>query len=267
MSFASSIGGCPIIDDHNAHEFVEPVVDGHRVARGMMPRDYHKVPYGSLENAEPLSLPLIPESEWAERIKDREKLGARVQDLCDAAGLKVKNQEQTPYCWINAPTHCVEVARVAAGLPYVELSPASAGAKIKNFQAVGGWGTEGVEFIAKSGLVPASIWPNNAINKKYDTPAADAERPKYQIDEWWELKPRSFEELMSCLLLGIPVAIGLNWWGHEVTAIDGVVLKGGAFGVMIDNSWGTSWGQNGRGVLARSKATPDDAIAPRVVTA
>lgn len=266
MSFQSNIGGCPIIDDDNADEFIAPVVDGEVAMRGMMPRDWDREPFGSLGFAAPFALPRIDRSEWDERIRDREANRSTVKAMSDQAGLKVKNQQQTNYCWINAPVHTVEVARVAAGQVYVELSPASCGAKIKNFRNVGGWGTEGVRWIAEHGCVPSSIWPNNAIDKKYDTAASDAERAKYRIVEWWELKPRNFDETATCLLLGIPVCVGLNWWGHEVTLIDLVKLDGtGRYGALIDNSWGTSWGDNGRGVLTESKATPDDAIAPRVV--
>lgn len=266
MSYSSDIGHCPVIDDANWQQHLVAAISDPNRGRGHIARDYSLQPYGSLPYASAVTLPLIPESEWEARIKEEEETQSSIVHLCDAAGLKVKNQQQTNYCWINAPTHCVEVLRVVQGQKYVELSPASVGAKIKNFRNVGGWGTEGLEYIADKGLVPASLWPNNAIDKKYDTAAAEAERSKYQVDEWWELKPRSLNELATCLLSKIPVAIGLNWWGHEVTAVRLVKTSNG-WGVMIDNSWGTSWGDNGRGVLTGSKMLPDDAIAPRVATA
>lgn len=266
MSFESHIGNCPVIDDSNFQQFIDPVVDGAKVGRGLIPRDFAAEPYGSVEYAEAFPLPLIPESEWEDRMAEIERTKSSIVDVCDQAGLKVKNQQQTNYCWINAPTHCVEIMRVMQGQGYVELSPASVGAKIKNFRNVGGWGTEGTKYIAEHGLVPASLWPNNAINKDYDTAAANAERVKYQVDEWWELKPRNLKELATCLLLNVPVAVGLNWWGHEVTFVK-LVKKNGVWGVMFDNSWGESWGDSGRGVLVGSKAIPDDAIAPRLVTA
>lgn len=266
MSFESNIGNCPVIDDNNFLLYVDPLVNGSKVGRGLIPRDFSQEPYGSIDYAEALPLPLIPESEWTDRIEEIEKNKSSIPDVCDQVGLKVKNQAQTNYCWINAPVHCLEIMRVMQGQPYVELSPASVGAIIKNFRNVGGWGTEGTQKLASDGAVPSSLWPNNAIDRQYNTPAANAERVKYQVDEWWELKPRSFAELATCLLINIPVAIGLNWWGHEVTAVK-LVKVNGLFAVMIDNSWGTTWGDNGRGVLTRSKATPDDAIAPRLVTA
>ena len=79
------------------------------------------------------------------------------------------------------------------------------------------------------------------------------------------MQPRNFDQLATCLLSGIPVAIGLNWWSHEVTAMDLVETSPGVFGVRIWNSWGDGWEDRGMAVLSQSKATPDDAVAPRVV--
>lgn len=260
------ISRLPVIDDSNWQSVVSDAASDPSKGRGLVPRDFSSQPYGSLEFAEPLPLPLIPESKWEEMIRAEDESQSSIVHLCDAAGLKVKNQQSTNYCWINAPAHCIEILRVVQGQSYVELSPASVGAKIKNFRNVGGWGTEGLKYIAERGLVPSRLWPNNAIDRRYDTAEADAERSKYQADEWWELKPRSLPELATCLLMKIPVAIGLNWWGHEVTAVKLVKASNG-WGIVIDNSWGTSWGDNGRGILTGSKMLPDDAIAPRVVTA
>lgn len=266
MSFESNIGSCPVIDDSNWQQALGDAIRDPNKGRGLIPRDFSAEPYGSIEYADAFPLPLIPESEWEDRMAEIERTKSSIVDVCDQVGLKVKNQQQTNYCWINAPTHCVEIMRVMQGQQHVELSPASVGAIIKGFRNVGGWGTEGTKKIASDGLVPSKLWPNNAIDRKYNTPEANAERVKYQVDEWWELKPRNLQELATCLLLNIPVAVGLNWWGHEVTFVK-LVRKNGQWGAMIDNSWGTTWGDNGRGVLLGSKAIPDDAIAPRLVTA
>lgn len=258
--FITDLEGCPVIDD----DFHPLTALG---LRGRRPRDYENHPLGFMSCAPAYALPLIPRSEWDERIRDLEKAQARIPDICDAMGLKVKSQGDTNFCWINAPTHCLEIMRVIQGQDYVSLSPASVGAKIKNFKNVGGWGTEGLQYLVDHGAVPSSVWPDNAIDRDYDTEEADQQRKLYQVDEWDDL-PLSFDAVADRVLSGFPVAIGLNWWGHEVTAVALVKLDGaGRYGMMIDNSWGTSWGQNGRSVLTESKATPDDAVSPRSVTA
>lgn len=258
---------CIVIDDSNAASYAsfDPIVSGVQMSRGLMPRDLTRHPFGGLAEAEPFNLPLISRSEWPDRIEEAERKGSHLRALCEQAGMEVLNQNGTSYCWINAPTWTVMVQRIAAGLPMVRLSPASVGAKIKGFRNQGGWGTEGLEYIARHGLVPQDKWPANAIDRSYDNAASDAERPKYRVREWWDI-PRNFDKLATCLFLNIPVAIGLNWWSHEVTAMRVVALSGGKFGIEIANSWGSDWSDHGYGVLTESKGTPDDAVAPRTVT-
>lgn len=79
------------------------------------------------------------------------------------------------------------------------------------------------------------------------------------------LRPGSFAQLASCLLCGIPVASGYNWWAHLICAID-LIVDRGEFKVVIDNSWGPGYEDDGLGILSRRKATPDGACAPITVT-
>lgn len=236
-------------------------VDATKFGRGLLPR---QIPYGQLPFASALGVPIVPKDEWVDRIEEMEKTKTRLSDIVLRAGLPCKDQNGTNYCWINAPVHCVEVVRVLQNESMVILSPASCGAKIKNFRNVGGWGTEGLEFIVKYGVVPASMWPENAISRKYDKAEAWKEAEKYKVTEWWDLKPEDEVELFSALFHRVPVAVGYNWWGHEVTAYDPVHLGDGKFGVRIRNSWGMQWGDRGFSVLTGRKMIPDDAVAPRV---
>lgn len=269
MAFTSTLNaGEIVIDDSNFHQFlIDPIIDGDQKSRGMIPREWGDAPFGSLPFAAafPADM-LIPEDEWDDRIAEMESSKTRLTDICDQVGLTVLDQDGTNYCWINAPTHCVEVIRAVANQQLVRLSPASCGGPIKNYRNVGGWGTEGLKYIVEHGLVPQSAWPANAISRQYDTAETRELRKQYRVTEWWDLRPRNMQQLMSCLLLRIPVAVGLNWWSHEVTYMDPVALGGGKYGARIDNSWGANWGTKGRSVLSGSKVLPDDAVAPRVAT-
>lgn len=249
-----------VYDDASADVLTR--VDRSIYGRGLLPR---VKPYGSLPYAAALSIPIVPRDEWVDRIEEMERTKTRLSDLVLRAGLPCKDQNGTNYCWINAPVHCVEVVRVLQNEEMVILSPASCGAKIKNFRNVGGWGTEGLEFIIEHGVVPVSMWPANAISRRYDIAGAWEEAKKYRVTEWWDIKPRDLDELFSVLFARIPVAVGYDWWGHEVTAYDPVHLGNGEFGVRIRNSWGMAWGDRGFSVLKGRKMLPDDAVAPRVV--
>jgi hypothetical protein len=208
---------------------------------------------------------LIPEQDWQGMIQEQEATKSTIRHLTDQAGLPYKRQARTLYCWINAPVYAVETLRVIQNQEMVILSPASAGAQIKRFRNVGGWGKEGLEWIVEHGVCPVDIWPANAIDRKYLTEEAVEASERYKVTEWWELKPRNMRELVSCLLHRIPVAVGYDWWGHEVTAV-GVVWLDGRIALLIRNSW-EGWGDNGYGVLQGKRMIPDDAVAPRVVLA
>jgi hypothetical protein len=255
----------PLIGDHNAHEYTTaPVVDGVQMSFGRIPRDYLVDGFasGPYLTAFPSEL-IIPRSEWKERIQEKDAKKSWITNICDSVGSKVKDQNGTNYCWINAPTRCLEITRIMAGEPQVVLSPASAGGPIKGFSNVGGWGTEGIKWIAENGVCPVENWPANAISRQYYTADNKAVAMKYRIDSWWDLHPNSFDELVSCALQDIPVAIGLSWWSHEVTFTFAAIDKNGNVVGGIDNSWGTGWGDNGRGLLTESKSRPDDANAVR----
>lgn len=266
-TFESSLpSNIPVIDDKNFKLFVDEADKDPNKGRGLKPRDWKRHPYAATGFAAAMPIPLIPESEYDGRIEQIEKDDAGLDHLMLGAGIPVKNQAQTNYCWINAPTWCAQIIREKQNQTYVSLSPASVGAKIKNFRNVGGWGTEGLQYGIEEGWSTTELWPDNGINKKYDTEEANAVRKDYKISEWWDLKPRNLAELYTCLLLGVPVAIGLNWWGHEVTAVR-LIKKDGKYGILIANSWGEQWGDHGYGILMGSKQVPDDAVAPAVAIA
>lgn len=249
-----------IIDDDNAHLFENEVPEG--MARGHVPRDWDKIPFGSLAGAVPFDGPIIPRYDWDALIEEREAKGQTLKAL----DVPRKNQQQTNFCWANGPLHCVEIMRVKNGFKYVELSSASVACRINGFQNRGGYGGEALKHIANEGANTVDQWPNAVISRRYDTSDSRQAAARNRISEWWDM-PNSkdrFDIMMTALFLGVPCAIGLNWWGHLVTAIDPIRIEGGHYGALIDNSWGSTWQDKGRIVLAESKATPDDCVCPRV---
>jgi hypothetical protein len=234
--------------------------------KGQLPRDFAKVPLGSIPEASVFGLPLIDEAEWPERIRDMANEQSRLSDIIKSSGMAALNQGQTNFCWANGPVNAVRAIRTVQNQGYIGLSPASVACLINNFRNEGGWGTEALKWIVSNGIVPTDLWPANAINRQYFTAEAKETALKYRVQEWWDLTPRSMKELATCLLMRIPVAIGLNWWRHEVMAVD-LVDKDS---ILIWNSWGDDWPSSGAGgfsVLRGYKALPDDAVAPRVTTA
>lgn len=92
----------PIIHALNYKQFVaDPVIDGQKKKRGLIPRDYKKYPVGCYGAALPyhaVDFPLIPRSEWAERIKDMEAQKSRLSDIILDKQVPCTDQGNRGYC-------------------------------------------------------------------------------------------------------------------------------------------------------------------------
>jgi hypothetical protein len=262
MDFSSSLFPREVVIDEFTPSDHAAVATPANMSKGREARDWKIVGHCALRGARALPA-TINRSLWTPMIQSMEASKSRVSDLIIQGGLESLDQNGTNYCWTNGVVTCIESNRCANGLPYLKLSPASVAAPIKGYRNQGGWGGEALEYIVAHGICTTDLWPANAISRSYfDNSRANASLHK--VTEWYDLNSRNFDQLMTCLLLRIPVAIGLNWWSHEVAAIDPVVVSPGRYGVRIRNSWGPSYGDNGFAILTESKATPDDACAPIV---
>jgi hypothetical protein len=250
-----------IIDDHTPDYILFP----HEVPRGLeFPEHTPRSELRSVAAKEPFPQSLmIPESEWEARIRERQERGISIRGLMAANGIQIKRQT-IGYCWIFAPTLAVEIARVQQGHKHIPLSPASAGAYVKNFRNVGGWGHEALDRFHSHGLNTTAEWPDNSLDRRLDTPANREAALKNRVPEWWHLPDDNFAAVMSVLLRNFTCPVGFNWWGHEVLAIDPLWIDGGP-AYAIANSWGPEWGDQGFGVLRGRKAVPQDAVVPRTV--
>lgn len=246
----------PVIDDYNYKHFIDPIVNGVEMKCSRTPRDMSKTPMQGFQAAPLLKLRPFDDKETKERIREREAKKQTNRDFLDYYKVAVKNQIRTNYCWIFAPVELLEASRVFQGQPHVSLSPASAGCKIKNFRNVGGYGLEAIEFLGQEGCAPTKLWPDAEINRAYDNSASDAARKSFKCDEYGQLVTGDLDQLNAWLLLFGPVAVGLNWWGHEVMILDVTLDKRGNYAYLFRNSWG-NWGDNGHGVLVPSKARGD----------
>lgn len=221
------------------------------------------VEYGGLKSAPKLTideLPIVPRREWEGRIEQLDRKGDLLSMRAVKLGWKIKDQRHTNYCWVFAATAAVEITCLLQNNKYQSLSPASVGAKITRFRNVGGWSTKAIEYISDNGIVPSQFWPDTAISRTYDDERIwRDEASKYRVIEWRDLEPGNLDVLYSALLAGFPVAVGYNWWGHAVVALDPVIVNG-QYGIRIANSWGPNWSDGGFGILVGRRAIPDDAV-------
>lgn len=258
--------GTVVIDESNWQRYA------HRndVSTGYAGRDWKANPYASSPYSQPFDYPVIDRSEWTERIKDQEKYESGITAVAKRHGVQFSYQNGVGYCWIFAVAKIVEFSMAMAGQPYVPLSPASIGCKIKNFRNQGGTLHEGLDYAVKHGFGPTRLWPEYALSRKYDTEEVDAERHKGQIKEWTDVvdwgqvsKREGFERIMTLGLMTIPYAIAVMWWRHAIAGASPVVLGRNDFGIQL-------WNSHGEGkpiILHESKASPDEAVAVRVSSA
>ena len=240
--------------------------------RGRIPRDYAAIPYGKLpgaRRAEDSEVQLIPFDEWPDRIKEQEDTKTRLSDMLKQAGIQAMDQDGLSYCWVYAVTQDLQSKRRLAGEPLVLLVPESAGAFIKNFRDVGGWGGEALEFMADRGVASQKFWKRHSLSRSNDTPEMRANALLHRVTESFEFDPRNWQMLGSQLLARGGIDGGYNFMGHEVFVTDLLYLGGrvdseSSYGVRYLNSWKPSWGDNGYGVIKGSRWVMDDACSVRV---
>jgi hypothetical protein len=150
--------------------------------------------------------------------------------------------------------------------PYADLSPFSIGCMIKGFRDQGGWNQEAMDFLFARGCATSAKWQQQSMSRSNDNPATWEEAALYKGIEGMDMEPADMKrQLVTCLLMDIPVASDFNWWSHSVCSCDLVSLN--PFRIRIWNSWGDSWSEAGMGILEGSRAMPNGATALRVVRA
>lgn len=205
----------------------------------------------------------IDPSEYEARIKELETMQATIRDKATFANLLCLDQDGTNFCWGNAPTYCYEVTRVYSNAPLIYFSPGSVCGPVNGFSNTGGWGGSALKRMVSHGIAPQSVYPANQVRKPSNFDAAMTVAAQSKVLEWWTLRDRNMQDVVSCLLRGWPVAAGLNWWSHEVSYTRALWLDG-ALAIEFRNSWGMSYGTDGYGILQGNRMMPDDAVTPRV---
>lgn len=227
-----------IIGDHNWQDHVDPTVGGERKSRGLVPRDYARHPVGHYSAAPPmraLNIPLIPRSEWPDRIRAQIAAKSRTSDIRRRSGpnggaIPSLDQDGVGYCWCHSPTGAVMLRRAIAGFPHVRLSAFFVGCKVKDYKDEGGWGALALDFIQKNGIPSVDLWPEKAMKRSLDTPECRANALLHVVTEGWaDLEQGEYDrnmsedQAMTLLLSNVPVVGDYNWWGHSVCMMDAVM--------------------------------------------
>lgn len=261
-----------IIEDNTPEE----ITHDPQFSRGYVERDFSVDPVEMF--AQPSTMDLIPQSEWDARIDEQEALQSSLAHMRmtanDGKELMCLDQDGFGYCWAHSTTHTVILDRMKAGLPYVPLSAFAVAAIIKGGRDEGGWCGLSAKFAREVGIPAQKYWPQGSTKLSLDTPEMRANAALHKITEDYVdlAKPvydqnLTFNQVATCLLLNIPVAVDFNWWSHSVCAIQLVRIEAGSYGLKILNNWytapGQEWGDHGTAILRGKKALPDGAVATR----
>ena len=211
----------------------------------------------------------IPRSEWKQRIA--EGRGKWLGNLTRGV-LPPHDQGATNYCWAHGSVRAVEALRVYECQSPLILSAESVAVPVTGGRNRGGSPDEALERLMAFGCCEQSYWPLNDLNERHAKPGWVANALEHAILRWLDVE--NFDDQMSLALHRIPVAIGLNWWGHlvcqldpidldEEPTLDHVARPDGQFGIGFDNSWGDDYGDHGYAILDEKHATADlGAFAP-----
>ncbi len=266
-----------IIHDGNAHLYAGTTyVNGVRVMKGLVPRDLAREPVGGTglgRTCGAVQMPLIPQSEWSARIKDKVKYGQQLSDirLRGNKGQIIQSLDQNGqgFCWNYSVTATVMITRAVMGLPHVRLSGHANACIIKGFRDEGGWCGLSMDRQVTHGSPSVECWTEKSMSRSNDRPETWANAALHKVSDGWidvdspvYNRQLTFAQVATLLLCGVPVAGDFNWWGHSVCLLDLVEVEPGSFGVRILNSWTDGWGDRGMNVLQGSKAVPDSAVAP-----
>lgn len=258
MSLWDDIAKLPVITDNG------PLPASNELA-GMLPRDFVKDPWGGLGFAAPFQGALIPRSEWKSIIDKKKRQRTRLIDMIADCNWVPDHQGRTNWCWANAVTMALELMDVIQRGSWERLSNASLAMPIVGGN-YGGYVTEALRYAAKNGVATAKTWTPNTLAMSRDSTESAASRKQNKVDHWWDLQPRNFDQLVTCLLRDdpVPIACGFNWMRHAVCAVD-VDYEGNEFIVTFANS-GLYRDAKGYTRLSGTRAIPDSHLAPTLVT-
>jgi len=262
-----------IIHDGNYTDFIDCEVNGEKKHRGLKPRNYAIHPVGCFAFAPRFSLDIIPESQWQSRLDELIARKAQLSDIRNTGmnGSRIPSRDQNGrgYCWGHSSTSVAMIWRALMGLPYADLSAYAVCCIIKRFRDEGGNAIDSLSFMADRGIPTSQYWPQQSTNRSNDNPQTWANAALHKFaPNWMDLdtdQDQMRAQLVTCLLLGIPVATDFDWWGHSVASIDLVSVR--PFRTRIWNSWGDDWSDNGMGLLEGSKAIPNGAVAALTMSA
>ncbi len=265
----------------NDSNWQEQLGDGHTVNIGGIDRVVGgcrrvKYAYGKNPYAKPCEevFDLIPESEWVDRIKERDENKSWQYEI--AKQLKVKDQGRLGFCHAYGTVETAEVSRAIANEPYVQLSAESIGGPVTNWRNEGADPSDDLEQLINVGACRQDFMDKAwSLNPRKWKDGWEEDCANHKCTEWIDLAVpgKELEAAVSACLLGFACGLGYMWWFHFV--MSGLKLKVvdasakrmyNKYSMLGRNSWGPDYGEDGFFWLTGTKMIPDWSFAIKQMT-
>ena len=245
-----------VIDDRNYRDVMKRAED-----RGYLPGLNPEPPEFSAGTVPSLpafseTFPLIPRSEWPDRIRARGE--NTLAKLIRQRGIPTFDQDGTNWCWGHAATKAACACLAVQGTPRV-LAPESVAGPASGWRNRGGTLTEAFGQLSVGGactrdfVASANTVRESALKANWQENAA-----LHRAGERYSLiGAKLWDQIVSALLGPFAIACGVAWWSHALCYLDPVLLDDGTVGVMHDNSHGESYGEDGLAVFTEGRGTPE----------
>ena len=207
--------------------------------------------------------PTIPYERWPAMIRDQNESESSLYHVWQRSRIGVLNQGQSSYCWAFSSVAGLMMQREVEARPFRRLSPSSVAAPIVGYSDRGYYIESALEGMRTQGVASEDFVPM-LTTRASDFKGGwreDAARNRVSIAK---SIPRSHQIQGSQLLAGYPLVAALDWWGHAVlflAVLDRYPSRPASdytrYAILFLNSWGTTWGQGGLGVLEYSQQIAD----------
>lgn len=192
---------------------------------------------------------VYPRSHWKELMDLQEKQQSSPWHHWKGAGVKVKDQKNSSYCWSFGSAGAVQTRYAQQGMGDTHLSATSVAAPITGFNKDrGGWGSYFFEHVQEHGIASTRTWAELDMDRDLlKSKAVLDDRFQHDVPCFEEHDWKDIDSVVSSLLDPInpcPVTLGFDYWGHLIfgaraTFTDGKITLWGI------NSWGADWNGDG----------------------
>jgi len=231
---------------------------------GCLPR---REPVGALPFAQVKPVDLIKWEEIPDRIADQERNKSSLYHVWKDSKIGVLNQNPLLYCWTFSSVEALMLERELQGLPYIPLSPSSVGAPVVNYTNQGYYIESALKQMVDVGASSTDYVPVTTTQRQNFKQGWKESASCNKVTMWQDVG-NDAQTQMTMLLTGRPLVTAHNWWAHAILhlrVLDRYPKMAAnnpmRYGRQFLNSWGTSYGDGGLGILEGQRAIADQSYA------